>query len=45
MENTNEGAAILTTAGDILYANGKLAEMLALPLERLIGASMREFYR
>ncbi len=42
MENINEGAATLTTAGDILYANRKLAEFLGLPLERLIGSTLRE---
>jgi hypothetical protein len=35
----NEGAATLTAAGDILYGNGKLAEILRLPLERVIGSS------
>ena len=42
MENINEGAAALTTAGDILYANRKLADLLGLPLERLTGSTMRD---
>ena len=42
VENINEGAATLTTAGDILYANGRLAEILGLPLEQLIGSALRE---
>ena len=42
VENISEGAATLTTAGDILYANGQLAKLLGLPLERLIGSNLRE---
>ena len=42
VENISEGAATLTTAGDILYANGQLAKLLDLPLERLIGSNLRE---
>ena len=42
VENINEGAATLTMAGDILYANRRLADFLGLPLERLIGSTLRE---
>ena len=42
VENINEGAGVLTMAGDILYANRRLAELLGLPLERLIGSNLRE---
>lgn len=42
VETINEGAATLTAAGDILYANGRLAEILGLPLERVIGSALRE---
>ena len=34
IENINEGAATLTAGGDILYANHKLAEILAFPWSR-----------
>jgi PAS domain S-box-containing protein len=36
VETINEGAATLTPDGTIFYANRKLAQMLNLPLERLI---------
>jgi PAS domain S-box-containing protein len=41
IEAINEGVALLATDGDILYANRKLAQILRLPLERVIGSSMR----
>jgi PAS domain S-box-containing protein len=37
IEAINEGAATVALDGDILYANQQLAEILATPLERLIG--------
>ncbi len=40
VETINEGAATLTAGGEILYANRRFAEMLALPLERLIGSKL-----
>jgi PAS domain S-box-containing protein len=43
IESINEGAATLTSEGDILYANGRLAEILRLPLERVIGSSLWEY--
>jgi PAS domain S-box-containing protein len=43
VENISEGAATLTSEGDILYANGRLGEVLRLPLERVIGSSLREY--
>ncbi|MGA9884270.1 MAG: ATP-binding protein [Candidatus Acidiferrales bacterium] len=40
VENFSEGAATLDAAGDILYANDRLAEILGTPRERLIGAPL-----
>ena len=39
----NEGAATLTREGLLLFTNSRLAEMLQLPQERLIGASLWDF--
>jgi PAS domain S-box-containing protein len=39
----NEGAATLTQEGVVLFANPRLAQMLHLPQERLIGASLWDF--
>src|SRR6476469_10162918 len=38
VESMNEGAATLNWGGDVLYANRRLAEMLATPLEQLISS-------
>ena len=43
VETMNQGAAILSPSGMLMYANDCLTRMLELPLERLIGSSMREF--
>lgn len=43
VETINEGAAILTPDGDILYANNKLAEILRLPLEQVIGSAIGDY--
>jgi two-component system, NarL family, sensor kinase len=43
VESINEGAATLTRDGDILYANCRLAELLKVPLERVIGSSIRNY--
>jgi diguanylate cyclase (GGDEF)-like protein/PAS domain S-box-containing protein len=40
VENMRDGAATLSEAGIILYANRRLAELLGRPLSRLIGASL-----
>jgi PAS domain S-box-containing protein len=42
VESMNEGAATLNANGDLLYANRCFAEMLAIPLDQLIGSSLRE---
>src|SRR5215471_9775271 len=42
VETINEGAATLSPDGQILYANLRLAEMLAVPLENLIGARLHD---
>lgn len=36
----NEGAAILTMDGVILYCNNRLAKLLKVPLDQLIGSSL-----
>jgi PAS domain S-box-containing protein len=38
----NEGAATLSPEGTVLYSNQRLAEMVGLPLERMIGVSLRD---
>jgi len=43
VEEMNEGAMTLNSDGMILYANRHLAEMLKLPLERLIGSELRRW--
>jgi PAS domain S-box-containing protein len=42
VETINEGAATLSPYGQILYANLRLAEMLAAPLESLMGARLHD---
>jgi PAS domain S-box-containing protein len=43
MEEMNEGAATITADGTILYCNGRLAEMLKTPLNKIIGSSLAGF--
>ncbi len=43
VESMSEGLGILSMDGSILYANRKLADMLATPLESLIGVSLHHF--
>jgi PAS domain S-box-containing protein len=43
VEQMQEGAAILTVAGDILYCNRRFAELVALPLEDVIGGAVERF--
>lgn len=40
VESMNEGAATLTPDGMLLYANLRFAQMIAAPLEQLIGSSL-----
>ncbi len=40
IEDMSEGALTLTAEGVILYANRRLAEMLKMPLEQVIGATL-----
>ena len=43
VEDMLEGAAILTTDGDIAYCNRRFAELVAVPLEDAVGGSMERF--
>ncbi|MEN6624381.1 MAG: PAS domain S-box protein [Smithella sp.] len=43
IEKMNEGAGKLNAEGIILYANSKLAQMLSIPLEQLIGSPMKNY--
>jgi signal transduction histidine kinase/DNA-binding response OmpR family regulator len=38
-----QGAAILTTDGDIAYCNKRFAELVAVPLEDVVGGAMERF--
>src|SRR5712675_3041988 len=40
VEDMLEGAAILTTDGDIAYCNKRFAELVAMPLEGAVGGAM-----
>jgi len=43
IEDMLEGAAILTTEGDIAYCNKRFAELISVPLEDVVGGSMERF--
>ncbi|NJN97062.1 MAG: PAS domain S-box protein [Anaerolineales bacterium] len=43
IEAMNEGALTLSSDGVILYGNNRLAELVRLPLEKVIGASIYQF--
>jgi signal transduction histidine kinase/ActR/RegA family two-component response regulator len=43
IEDMLEGAAILTTDGDIAYCNKRFAELVAVPLEKAVGGCMERF--
>jgi signal transduction histidine kinase/FixJ family two-component response regulator len=43
IEDMLEGAAILTTDGDIAYCNRRFAELVAVPLEAAVGGCMEHF--
>lgn len=45
VESMNEGAATVNWGGDVLYANRRLAEMLATPLEQLISSPLCDVIR
>ncbi|MFL6234437.1 MAG: ATP-binding protein [Thermoanaerobaculia bacterium] len=45
LEAMHEGAATLTADGVILYCNRRFAEMVRMPLEDVIGSSLRRFVR
>src|SRR6476660_6531476 len=40
VENMRDGAATLSSSGIILYANRRLAEMLCLPRETIVGSPL-----
>ena len=43
VESMQEGAITLSADGIILYSNNRFAEMLALPLEQVLGATIQSF--
>src|SRR4051794_33407935 len=43
VETMSEGALLVNAAGIILYSNAAFAEMVAAPLERVIGKTLAEF--
>ena len=43
VEAMTEGAATLSERGTVLYCNARLGEMLAYPLSRLMGATLKDF--
>src|SRR5690349_22605374 len=43
VERMQEGAATLTTTGDIVYCNQRFADLVKRPLEQVIGASIGTF--
>ena len=43
VEEMQEGAAILTPAGDIVYCNRQFATLLKMPLEEVIGTALDRF--
>jgi PAS domain S-box-containing protein len=42
IETMSEGAATLSADGLVLYGNGRLAEMLARPLDQVMGSALRD---
>ncbi|HLY82312.1 MAG TPA: histidine kinase dimerization/phospho-acceptor domain-containing protein, partial [Acidimicrobiales bacterium] len=43
VENMRDGAAMVSSAGLILYANRRLAELLARPVETIVGFPLQDF--
>ena len=44
VEQMQDGAAILTPSGDILYCNQSFANLISTPLQDVIGGSMRRYF-
>src|SRR5262252_2373806 len=44
VEEMNEGAVTLSPDGTILYGNRRFANLLQLPLERVIGSSIQQYF-
>lgn len=44
VEQMQDGAAILTPSGDILYCNQSFANLVSTPLQDVIGGSMRRYF-
>src|ERR1043166_7116635 len=44
VEDMNEGALTSSGDGTILYSNRRLADLLDIPLERVIGSSVRDYF-
>jgi signal transduction histidine kinase/CheY-like chemotaxis protein len=44
VEQMQDGAAILTTDGDVLYCNQSLARLVASPLQEVIGTSVLQYF-
>jgi len=45
VEQMHEGAAVLTTRGDVLYANARFATLVSEPLESVVGTAFDRFLR
>jgi two-component system, sensor histidine kinase len=43
VEQMQEGAVTVTTAGAIVYSNGRFAALIGVPLQRVIGAAICQF--
>ena len=43
VEEMHEGAVVLTSGGDILYANAKFAALVGAPLESVVGSSFHRY--
>src|SRR5688572_32364215 len=43
VERMQEGAATLSVAGEIVYCNQRFADLVAVPLEHMFGASIGQF--
>src|SRR5262249_29153907 len=44
VEEMNEGAVTLSPDGTVLYCNWRFADLLKLPLERVIGSDIQEWF-
>ena len=43
VEQMQQGAVVLTPTGEIFYGNRRFAQMVGVPLERIVGLAMEEF--